>query len=74
MTKTPDDITAEVSLLGIWWNSRKTREPIGNHALRLVGLGLVVAYAVVPWSSTQSLIDSAKALASVGLPTILGLL
>lgn len=74
MTKPPEDITAEVSLFDIWRSCRKTREPLGNHLLRGFGLLGAIVYAAVPWTTTDSLIETTRALASLGLPTVLGLL
>jgi len=74
MTKPPEDITAEVSLFDIWWRCRKTREPLGNHLLRGFGLIGAILYAVVPWTTTDALIETTRTLASLGLPTVLGLL
>ena len=74
MTVSPDDITAELSLFSIWRKSRKVRKPLGNRIIRWSGCLLLIGYALLPWTSTQSLVESTRTLSSLGLPSLLGLL
>jgi hypothetical protein len=74
MTHSAEDITAEVSLFEIWRQSRRARKPVGNRVARLLGLGFLIVYAVVPWTSTESVVALTRQLSAMGLPALLGLL
>jgi len=73
-TKPPEDITSDISLYAIWRESLRVKKPISNRLARAGGLLALIAYAALPWSHTDSLIQTTRQLASIGLPAILGLL
>lgn len=72
--RAPEDITSETSLYAIWRLSRRVKDPLRNRVLRFLALTTLCIYAFLPWSSTDSVAETTRLLASIGLPSILGLL